>query len=148
MLRRLQCAVLGTGLAYLLASSLFLGLRLERRSQEPPSLPNAPPPSSADFSSLSLLLGKNAGTVQLQAVPPRGSAAEGRPNKTRGPITLHQEPWVVPASVQDNPNLPRFSSLFDSHGNVTGDVQFLLDFAIVGFGKCGKFPSVDGGDFA
>lgn len=33
--------------------------------------------------------------------------------------------------------VPPLSSLLDQHGNVTGNVQFLLDFAIVGFGKCG-----------
>lgn len=32
---------------------------------------------------------------------------------------------------------PPLDSLIDKDGNITGDVQFLLDFAIVGFGKCG-----------
>ena len=40
--------------------------------------------------------------------------------------------------------LPPLNSLIgDLHQNVTGDVQFLLDFAIVGFGKCGTTALID-----
>lgn len=137
--RRLQYALLGTSLAYLLSSFVYLGLRLEQQSKDLPSLPNE---SLSALSSLSVL----ASNVQLQAIPslspPCGSCfADEAPkkNEQRGSstTTLHHQTWVMPASVEDNPTLPPFSSLFDSYGNVTGDVQFLLDFAIIGFGKCG-----------
>ena len=32
---------------------------------------------------------------------------------------------------------PPLETIIDKYGNVTGDPQFLLDFAIIGFGKCG-----------
>lgn len=32
---------------------------------------------------------------------------------------------------------PSFSTLIDQHNNITGDVQFLLDFAVIAYAKCG-----------
>ena len=40
-------------------------------------------------------------------------------------------------SAEKTPLPPLDSLIGDLHQNVTGDVQSLLDFAIVGFGKCG-----------
>lgn len=39
--------------------------------------------------------------------------------------------------VTDDPNRPPLSSILHSNGTIIGDPQFLLDFVIAGFGKCG-----------
>lgn len=45
---------------------------------------------------------------------------------------------VISVQGAEKTNLPPLASLIgDTHENVTGNVQSLLDFAIVGFGKCG-----------
>lgn len=40
--------------------------------------------------------------------------------------------------VRGKHSLPPLESIIDQHGNITGDPQILLDFAIIGFGKCGE----------
>lgn len=42
------------------------------------------------------------------------------------------------ANATSNSTRPPFKSLTDNKGNVKADVQWLLDFSIIGFAKCGK----------
>ena len=46
-------------------------------------------------------------------------------------------------AANGNAQWPAFDHYVDSYGNITGDVQFLLDFAIIGFGKCGTTAMLD-----
>jgi hypothetical protein len=61
-----------------------------------------------------------------------GSSAKDQARRKRN-AKLIQE-----LSLNNTYGLPPLTSLIgDLHQNITGNVQFLLDFAIVGFGKCG-----------
>ena len=52
--------------------------------------------------------------------------------------TKKKQEQIISVKGADQTNLPPLNSLIaDTHENITGNVQNLLDFAIVGFGKCG-----------
>ena len=58
---------------------------------------------------------------------------------TRSTTTVQQELTVKGSQTDGTPytERPPLASLTDGNGTITGDVEFLLDFSIIGFGKCG-----------
>lgn len=52
---------------------------------------------------------------------------------------------TYPLEFQNDPHdgRPAFDEIVDKHGNVTQDVSDLLQFAVVGFGKCGTTTMMD-----
>jgi hypothetical protein len=139
MLRRLQITVVGTILVYLALSLVYIGSHSQSSRPRPDSLLlELPKPRLAASSVL-----RKSHLVSLRSVRNNGS------NDTEnvgalGVLDMHSSRHVARSRVNtkdNNPNLPPLASLIDSQGNVTGDVQFLLDFAIVGFGKCGAYPA-------
>jgi hypothetical protein len=101
--------------------------RLEQRIEE--RLIHPPPPSQLHLSSPHKL-------VQLKALPPSIMNNISTTDSQDDQISFEFDQ----PEMKDNPNLhlPPLSTLLDSYGNVTGDVQSLLQFAIIGFGKCGR----------
>jgi hypothetical protein len=139
MLRRLQLTVVGTILVYLAVSLVYIGTQSQSTQPRPSSvlleLPKPRLPSSS-------ILKRNH-LVMLRSMRNNGGN-DTESSSALGVLDVHPtRPFETRRAVKDvegnNPNLPPLASIIDSQSNVTGDVQFLLDFAIVGFGKCGAY---------
>jgi hypothetical protein len=143
MLRRLQLTVLGTILVYLALSLVYIGTEESQHSSQtrPPNSLLLESPKQRPASSVL----KKSRLVSLRSMLNNGDNVTERISTLGVPESHPRRTFSRPSGVdaEDNPNLPPLASLFDSQGSVTGDVQFLLDFAIVGFGKCGAYQ-VDG----
>ena len=75
---------------------------------------------------------KNSNANQQESRMKRGA------NKRNGNRTKKKQEQILTVKGADQTNLPPLTSLIgDTYENITGQVQNLLDFAIVGFGKCG-----------
>lgn len=137
MLRRLQITVVGTILVYFAVSLVYIGTQSQSSRPRPDSLLlELPKPRLASPSIL-----KKSHLVSLRSMGNNGYN-DTENSGSVGVLDVHSTRHGARSGVDtkdNNPNLPPLASLIDSQGNVTGDVQFLLDFAIVGFGKCGTY---------
>jgi hypothetical protein len=146
MLRRLQLAVLGTILVYLALSLVYIGTEESQQQSSQTRQPNSLLLESPKQRLPSSSVLKRSRLVSLRSMRNNGDNATERISTSGVPESRPRRTFSRPFRVDaedNNPNLPPLASLYDSQGNVTGDVQFLLDFAIVGFGKCGAYQ-VDG----